>query len=127
MPTAKVLVNQQAQMQTANGDTGATPIDWSNCKTLALDVRCTNKQGTSPTLQILIDRLASDNSSYMNIYDSTVKSVSGATSGTPVDIIGSIGQGCNINAEIGRSGRIRWAIGGSGGPGAFFNISLIAK
>jgi hypothetical protein len=127
MPSAKILVNQPAAMQTANGDTGVTPIDWSSYKTLALDVRCTNKQGTSPTLDIFIDRLAADGVSYMNIYDSTVKSVSAATSIAPVDIIGSIGQGCNTNAEIGSSGRVRWVIGGSATPGAFFNISLIGK
>src|SRR5690348_2912766 len=52
------ILNQASALKTAAGDTG--PLDWSDFKLLSIDVNCTGSQGTTPTLQILVDRLMSD-------------------------------------------------------------------
>ena len=116
-----ILLNQAAAMKTANGDTGN--ISWGNASTIAVDVIVTNQQGTSPTLQILVDRLGADGVTYFNMYDSGAISVSTAST-TPVVIKRSIGPGCTTTEEIGSSGRGRWVIGGSASPGALFGISI---
>lgn len=118
-----VLLNQIAAMKTANGDTGPTPISWGNCSTIAVDVIATNQQGTSPTLQILVDRLGADGVTYFNMYDSGAISVNTAST-TPVIIKQSIGPGCTKTEEIGASGRVQWKIGGSATPGALFAVSI---
>jgi hypothetical protein len=116
-----VLLNQAAAMKTANGDTGN--VSWGNCSTIAVDVVVTNQQGTSPTLQILVDRLMADGVTYANMYASSATSVSTASS-TNVFIIRSIGPGCTTTEEIAASGRVRWVIGGSATPGALFALSI---
>jgi hypothetical protein len=116
-----VLLNQPAAMKTSSSDTGNIP--WGNASTIAVDVIVTNQQGTSPTLQILVDRLGADGVTYFNMYDSTAISVSTASS-TNVVIKQSIGPGCTKTEEIGSSGRVRWVIGGSASPGALFAISI---
>jgi hypothetical protein len=117
------LLNQPSAMTTANGNT--SDISWGTFKELALDAICTNKQGTSPTLQIIVER--KDAAGNYNQIHQITQSVSAATVGTPVNFIASIGVGCSINQSFGSMGRIRWVIGGSATPGAAFNLSLIAK
>lgn len=116
-----VLLNQAAAMKTSNSDTGN--VSWGNASTIAVDVIVTNQQGTSPTLQILVDRLGADGVTYFNMYDSGAISVSTA-SATNVVIKQSIGPGCTKTEEIGSSGRVRWVIGGSATPGALFAVSI---
>jgi hypothetical protein len=118
------LLNQATAMQTANGSVNIA--SWSGCETLAIDVNCTDRQGSSPTLQIAVDRLGADGVTYFNIWLSSATSVSGANM-TPVQISKSIGPGCAQDEEIGGAGRVRWAIGGSSTPGANFSISLQGK
>ena len=115
------ILNQASAMKTANGDTGN--ISWGNCSTIAVDVNCTNQQGTSPTLEIFVDRLGADGVTYFNMYDSGAVSVSGAST-TAVQIRRSVGPGCATGEEIGSSGRVRWVIGGSSTPGAQFSLSI---
>lgn len=119
------LLNQASALVTANGNTG--PIEWSDFKSLSIDVNCTGSQGTTPTLQILVDRLMSDNATYVNIWDSGAQSVSTASGGSPVQISQSIGPGLTIAKSIGLSGRVRWVIGGTSTPGATFSLSIIGE
>jgi hypothetical protein len=107
--SATVLLNQASVMQTTNGNT--SDIIWSGYTELAVDALVTNQQGTSPTLQLLLDRKDAANN-YEPIWQSSVTSVSTAST-TNVPISSSIGVGLSI--------------GGSATPGATFNISLIAK
>src|SRR4051794_32111283 len=100
-----VLLNQAALMKTANGDTGN--ISWGNASTIAVDVIVTNQQGTSPTLQIVVERLGADGVTYFNLYNSGAISVSSAST-TNVVIKQSIGPGCATAEEIGSSGCVRW-------------------
>jgi len=122
--SAATLLNQASVMQTAAGNT--TDIDVSNYTEIAVDVNCTNKQGTSPTLQIIIYRKDALGN-YVSIWDSTAISVSGATSGSPVQISKSIGPGCTVTEELGSKIRLNWLIGGSATPGAQFTASIIGK
>ena len=115
------ILNQASAMKTSNSDTGN--ISWGNCSTIAVDVNCTNQQGTSPTLEIFVDRLGADGVTYFNMYDSGAVSVSGAST-TAVQIRRSVGPGCATGEEIGSSGRVRWQIGGSSTPGAQFSLSI---
>ena len=115
------ILNQASAMKTSNSDTGN--ISWGNCSTIAVDVNCTNQQGTSPTLEIFVDRLGADGVTYFNMYDSGAVSVSGAST-TAVQIRRSVGPGCTTGEEIGSSGRVRWEIGGSSTPGAQFSLSI---
>lgn len=103
-------------MKTANGNTGN--ISWGNAQTIALDINVTGQQGTSPTLQILLDRLGADGVTYFNIYDSTAL----APGSYPKSA--SIGPGCTFAQELGSSGQVRWVIGGSASPGVQFSLSL---
>lgn len=121
--SATVLLNQASAMQTANGNT--SDITWGAYTELALDALVTNQQGTSPTLQLFLDRKDAANN-YEPIYQSTVTSVSTAST-TNVPISASIGVGLAIAQSFASTGRIRWVIGGSSSPGAQFNLSLIAK
>lgn len=122
--SATTLLNQASAMQTASGNTG--DISVSNVTEIALDVNCTNKQGTSPTLQILVYR-KDVLGNYIQIWDSGAQSVSSATSGAPVQIFRSIGPGCTTTEELGATIRVNWNIGGSATPGAQFGISLQGK
>lgn len=117
-----VLYNQSFATQTSNSDTGN--ISWGNSSTIAVDVNVTGHQGTSPTLEIFVDRLGADGVTYFNMWDSTATSVSSASSGSPVVIKRSIGPGCSTTEEIAASGRVRWVIGGSSTPGCPFSISV---
>jgi hypothetical protein len=121
--SATVLLNQASVMQTTNGNT--SDIIWSGYTELAVDALVTNQQGTSPTLQLLLDRKDAANN-YEPIWQSSVTSVSTAST-TNVPISSSIGVGLSIAQSFAATGRIRWIIGGSATPGATFNISLIAK
>ena len=121
--SATVLLNQVSAMQTANGNT--SDITWGGYTELALDVLVTNQQGTSPTLQILLDRKDAAGN-YEPVYQSSVTSVSTAST-TNVPISSSIGVGLSIAQSFAATGRVRWIIGGSATPGAQFNISLQGK
>lgn len=121
--SATTLLNQTSLMRTANGNT--SDISWGAFTELALDALVTNQQGTSPTLQILLDRKDAAGN-YEPVWQSSVTSVSTAST-TNVPISSSIGVGLAIAQSFAATGRIRWIIGGSATPGAQFNISLIGK
>jgi hypothetical protein len=122
--SATTLLNQASAMHTTADNTG--DISVSNVTEIALDVNCTNKQGTSPTLQIIVYRKDAVGN-YIQIWDSTAISVSSATSGAPVQIARSIGPGCTTTEELGATIRVNWVIGGSSTPGAQFSISIQGK
>lgn len=122
--SATTLLNQASAMQTSNGNT--SDIDVSNYTEIAVDVNCTGKQGTSPTLQIIVYRKDALGN-YFPIWDSTAISVSSASSGSPVQISKSIGPGCTVSEELGSKIRLNWNIGGSATPGAQFSVSIIGK
>jgi hypothetical protein len=110
------ILNRQSVTTNTNGDIGN--LSWGNAEHLALDINVTLSQGTSPTLQILVDRLGADGTNYFNIYDSTAL----APGSYPKSA--SIGPGCTFPQEIGSSGRVRWVIGGSSNPAVQFGLSL---
>ncbi len=123
MSATTVYIHPSA-METSNNNSG--DISVSNYTEIAVDVACTNKQGTSPTLQIIVYRKDAFGN-YISIWDSGAQSVSGATSGSPVLINKSIGPGCVVTEELGSTIRLNWNIGGSASPGAQFTASIQAK
>jgi len=117
------LLNQTSAMKTANGNT--SDIAWGAYTELAVDALVTNQQGTSPTLQLILDRKDAANN-YEPVWQSAVTSVSTAST-TNVPISSSIGVGLAVAQSFANTGRIRWIIGGGATPGAMFNLSVIAK
>jgi hypothetical protein len=112
-----VLYNLPILMRTATpGNSGN--ISWLNASTIALDIAVTGSQGTSPTLEVWLDRLGVDGVTYFNLWDSTIL----APASFPKSV--SIGPGCSIAQELGSSGQVRWAIGGSSSPGIQFSVSI---
>lgn len=125
MASATVLYSLDAQMQTTTPNDSGN-ISWSNCKTLAIDINITDRQGTSPTVTFTAYRLGADGVTYFPMWTIGPIDVSGANT-TPVLESVSIGPGCTYPLEIGDSGKIGWTIGGSSTPGAKFSISAIGK
>jgi len=113
-----IILNLQSLMRTTNGDTGPTPLNWGNAEKLAVDINVTGSQGTSPTLDIFVDRLGADGVTYFPMYDSTVLAPGQYPRST------SIGPGCTNAQEIAQYGRVRWVIGGSVGQGVQFTVSI---
>lgn len=121
--SAATIFTQTPAMQTINSQT--SDISWSNYTELAIDMLVTNQQGTNPTLQLFAQRKDAFGN-YIDIWDSTVKPVSSAST-TNVPIGTSIGVGLVDAHSFGATGRIRWVIGGTSTPGALFGISIQAK
>ena len=111
-----IILNQASSIKTSNGDTGN--ISWGNNSIIAVDINVTGQQGTSPTLQILVDRQGADGVLYFAMYDSTAL----PPSSYPKSV--SIGPGCSFPQELAASGRVRWVIGGSASPGVQFSLSI---
>jgi len=118
--SATTIYTHPSAMETSNGNSG--DIDVSNYTEIAVDVNVSAKQGTSPTLQILIYRKDAFGN-YFQLWDSTATSVNSP----PVQIFKSIGPGCTVTEELGSTIRMNWNIGGSATPGAQFTASIIAK
>lgn len=111
-----VLYNLPILMRTTSNNSGL--LSWGNAATIALDINVTGNQGTSPTLDVFLDRLGVDGVTYFNIWDSLVL----APGSFPKSV--SIGPGCTIAQELGSSGQVRWVIGGSSSPGIQFSVSI---
>lgn len=118
--SATTVYTHPSQMETSNGNSG--DISVSGYTEIAVDVNVSAKQGTSPTLQIIIYRKDAFGN-YFSIWDSTAQSVNSP----PVQISKSIGPGCVVTEELGSTIRMNWNIGGSATPGAQFTASIQAK
>ena len=89
-----------------------------NYKELALDVNISAITGTSPTYQILVDRLGADGI-YYNIYTGTAVTAVGVVSI-------SLGVGASTNVAFGNAIRIMEVVGGTT-PSVTRSISVIGK
>lgn len=85
---------------------------------LAIDVNITAASGTTPTMQLFMDRKGSD-SVYYPIWQSV--SITAVTS-----ISTSVGSGMSIAQSLGSTIRLRWVIAGTT-PSFTFSASLLAK
>jgi hypothetical protein len=115
---AATVASSSATLRTANGNTGDLVV--GPFTELAIDINLTSNQGTSPTIQFLVDRKGADGTYYAIYTGSTVSSA-------PNTQIISIGAGCTTNASFGSVARLRWVIGGSSTPGYTFSYSIIGK
>jgi len=89
-----------------------------NYKELALDVNISTITGTTPTYQILVDRLGADGI-YYNIYTGTAITAVGVVSI-------NLGIGASTNVAFGNIIRIREVVGGTT-PSATRSISVLGK
>lgn len=89
-----------------------------NYKELAIDVNISAITGTTPTYQILLDRLGADGI-YYNIYTGTAITAIGVVSV-------SLGIGASTNVSFGNVIRIREVVGG-GTPSFTRSMSVIGK
>jgi len=101
---------------TASGNTPNLPV--AEFSELAVDVNVTAVSGTSPTLNLYLDRLGGDGNWY-NIWASAQITAVGTVSTT-------VGAGCATNQAFGNWVRLRWVIGGTS-PSFTFSASIIGK
>ncbi len=114
--SSTVVLNQPSTAQTASGNSANLSVQ--QLSELAVDVNVTAVAGTSPTLNLYIDRLGADGVWY-NIW-----------SGTQITAISvqstSIGAGCITNQSFGSTIRFRWVLGGTT-PSFTFSASIVGK
>ena len=110
------IVNLGAAAQTTNGNSGTLGVDAYS--ELAVDINISAVSGTSPTLNLYIDRLGADGNWY-TIWSSAQQTGMGQVSA-------SIGAGLATNQAFGNSARLRWVLGGTT-PSFTFSASIIAK
>lgn len=113
---ATTVLNQASAAQTASGNSADLAV--GPFTELAIDANITAVSGTSPTLQLFIDRKGADGI-YYQIWNSA--SVNAVTT-----VSDSIGPGLNKNQSIGSTIRLRWSIGGTS-PSFTFSASIICK
>lgn len=114
--TSVVVLNQSAITETANGNT--TNLSVGSLSELALDFNISAASGTSPTLNLYMDRLGTDGNWYTIWSSAQVTAVSTVST--------SLGAGTTTNVSFSSTVRVRWAIGGTT-PSFTFTISLIGK
>lgn len=101
---------------TASGQTDDFPTGAFD--TLEIDVNVTSITGTTPTIQYIYERKGTDGQ-YYPVWTSASINTTGKTSANP-------GVGCNPNASVGLSGRLRWVVGGTT-PSINHTVSIIGK
>lgn len=101
---------------TSNGN--SSDLNVANYSELLIDANITAVAGTTPTLQLFIDRKAADGN-YYPIWNSPSITATGQASD-------SIGAGLNKAQSFAGTVRVRWVLGGTT-PSFTLSISLIGK
>ena len=114
--SASTVWSQSPTVQTSAGSTADLPV--GSYSELAVDINLTALSGSSPTLQIFIERKGADDT-YYPIWQSVTLS-------TTTMISTTIGAGMAIAQGFGTTIRLRWAPGGTS-PSATFSGSIIGK
>jgi hypothetical protein len=114
--SAATVLNQASAAQTTNGNSADLAV--GSYAELTVDVNITSVSGTSPTLQMFVDRKGADGV-YYPIWQSMTISAATAVSTT-------IGAGMSIAQGFGALVRLRWVIGGTSAS-ITFSGSLIGK
>lgn len=113
--TATVFT-QASSAQTTGGNSGNLAVDAYT--EIAVDINITAVSGTSPTLNLFVDRLGADGIWYP-IWSSTQQTAVGQVST-------SIGAGMLVAQGFGATVRLRWTIGGTT-PSWTFSASIQGK
>ncbi len=101
---------------TASG--GGTPFQALAYATAAVDVNVTAATGTSPTLDLYLDRQGADGVWY-NVWHPTQITAAGAAST-------SVGPGCATGEVLTGYLRLRWVVGGTT-PSFTFSASVVGR
>jgi hypothetical protein len=117
--SAVVLYGLASTLESANGTSPDLPV--GAYTTIGIDINMTGSSGTSPTVQFFWDRKGVDGV-YYPIYQSAVFSAP-----TSQQLSTSIGVGMTYALSLGLTGRLRWVIGGSGGPSVTFSANVYGK
>ena len=110
------LYVQASEAVTASGQTAALEV--GPLTTLAVDVNVSAASGTTPTLDLYVDRLGADGIWYQ-IWHGTQVTGAGQTST-------SIGPSCATNNVVTSTVRFRWVVGGTT-PSFTFSCSIVAR
>lgn len=116
MSVAATTVYTSSGALTATGDSGDLTV--SSYSELSLDCNISAVSGSSPTLQLFVDRKGADNT-YYPIWQS-------ASIGATTKVSTSIGAGLAYNQGFGSTIKLRWVIGGSS-PSFTASFSIIGK
>jgi hypothetical protein len=114
---AATVLNQASASQTTSGNSADLTV--GSYAELTVDCNITAVSGTLPTVQFFLDRKGSD-----TIYYPVWQSVTVISAG---QVSTSIGAGMSIAQGFGNIVRLRWVIGGSGGPSVTFSASIVGK
>ena len=114
--SAATVLNQASAAQTANGNSADLVV--GSYAELTIDVNVTGVSGTSPTLQVFVDRKGADGVYYPIWQCVTI------TAATMVST--TIGAGMSIAQGFGSLVRLRWIIGGTSAS-VTFSGSIIGK
>jgi len=101
-----------------NGTVTVVTLDVRNIEALCIDCILSGLTGgTTPTVQFLLDRLAADGSTWVNIDSPTALSADGVVSFI-------VGPGLPLNTSVGRTVRVRATT--TGGPtAALANVGVL--
>lgn len=113
-----IVLNLASAARIASGNVSGLSV--APFREIALDVNVTAVSGTSPTLQLFLDRLMADGATYSPLWQSSI--ITTAQQMPPV----SIGPGCSVAHSIGLFVRLRWVIAGTS-PSFTFIASIIGK
>lgn len=116
MAITNTVLNQSSAAQTTNGSSGDLGVGFYDL--LAVDLNISAASGTTPTLNIYVDRKGVDGN-YYNVWAAGQVSGSGTISTT-------IGAGAATDQDFGETARLRWVVGGTT-PSFTFSASITGK
>ena len=112
----ETLLNLPSAAQTASGVSAGLLVRQS--PTIAVDINVSAVSGTTPTLNLFVERLGADGVWYTLWNPTQITAVGTAST--------SIGPGCAIAAVLTNQVRLRWVLGGTT-PSFTFSASIIAR
>ncbi|GAC1368585.1 MAG: hypothetical protein NVSMB30_05340 [Hymenobacter sp.] len=115
-PAAATTLNQASAAQTTSG--ASASLNTASLSALAVDVNVSAVAGTSPALNLFVDRLGADAIWYPVWSSATIAAV-GVTST-------SIGAGLSVAAALTTAARLRWTITGTT-PSFTFSASIVGR
>ena len=111
------LLILESTAYTASGNAPAVSVPLA-VSTLAVDVNVTAASGTSPTLQLVLERQGADGIWYAVWSPTSITAVGTAST--------SVGPGCATAASLTGAIRLRWVVGGTT-PSFTFSASIVAR
>ena len=115
LPT--VVLNRPSAAVSGNGNTEELAV--ASLERLALDLNVTALSGTAPEITFYFERKGADGIWYSIAPPKYMNAIGSYSVG--------IGPACEVAVPLGFTNRLRWVIGGTGGPTVTFSASILGK